>query len=763
MRLMKLKRGLLVLLILLLLTGCSNVVDVNDKEDNVQGNFVAQEHIENAQKDAEEVWGVRSFTFEKEYSGLMLTEENIWGGYEEEGQAYVVQLSKQNGEVENSFPIDGMSYVRYLQMDEEGYLHVVGGDEDTSLYARVTTGGEIEKIWPLTFEDLEGLSKNESSFRTRAIYTDEQGCTYIWQEMVILMTEVLDDAEEGVHVYVGRIYVKDEKMNTVYYEQQLLYGGVEILDFRLDEEGKPFWVIRNGEEVYKQVLDIENQRLGEEQSLIWQEDILPYMQAFQIEGSFGFSDANSQNIWVYDYNEQCCKWILDPWQYGLGISDMLCLNAQQSRVEIIRVNDRSFEQEYIVLSKGVVDKKIITLGTMWIGDELSRVVSEFNGQSEDIQIQMVSYWDGESDYEDGLNRLKMDLISGKGPDIISVEDAVLGILGQKGIYTDLYSFMEQDEECQRDMLEESILKLYESKNCLYNIAPAFYLYSMWGSEEVVQGRYGVGLEELQEILEAQGKGMDAIHGFYADQSTLTTLCTFGMDEIVDWEQGTCDFEGAYFAELMQFAKEYDDVKVRSADSGSVIKRSMNGEILLSGGMISSVVDYQIQREMFGGDIDIIGYPTAQGSGTAANFWGTQLAINALSSNQEEAWEFIKYYVLHGYTGNGFPLIKEQLENILAEAMEPIYVSPKAGEPVEKMPQGALTTEDGEIIVYEATEEDVEVIRWMIENASQKMQRYLEIQDIIDEEAQAYYSGQKSLEDTTAIIQSRVMLYLEEQL
>ena len=756
------RKAILGILLSLLLVGCSNGGALENQESTV-GSSVVQENKENMPAQVEEVWGVRSFTFEKEYSCLMLTEENIWGGYAEDGQAYVARLSKQDGAEEKRFPVSGMSYVKYLQMDKEGYLHVVGGDEDTGIYARVTTAGEIEGAWPLVFEDLEGLSKNEKSFRTRAIYTDGQGRTYIWQEMVILMTELMEDAEENVHAYVGRIYVKDEQMNTVYYEQQVHYGGMEVMDFQLDEESKPFWVIRDGEEVYRQLLDVEKQCLGEKQPLAWQEGVWPYMQAFQMEGGMGFCDTDSQQIWKYDYKEQDCKCIINPWQYGLGVWDMLCLSARENKVEIIRVNEGSYKQEYIVLSKGSVDKKLITLGSMWIEDDISRVVSEFNSQSEDLQIQLVSYWDGTGDYEDSLNRLKMDLISGKGPDIISVADAGLSILGQKGVYIDLYSFMDKDGECQKDMMTESILELYEFKGCLYNIAPAFYLYSMWGKEAAVQGRYGVGLKELKDILKAQGKDMDAIYGFYADQSTLTTLCTFGMDEIVDWEQGTCDFQGDYFAELMQFAKEYDEARARSINEGSIIKLAKNEKVVFSGGMISSVADYQIQRELFGGDIGLIGYPTAQGSGTAANFWGTQLAINALSSNQEAAWEFVKYFVLHGYTGNGFPLVKEQLEEVLAEAMQEERFASEDGTTTEKMLKGCLSTMDGDIIVYEASSEDVEAIRWMIENATQKMQRYMEIQDIIDEEAQAYFREQKSLEDTAAIIQSRVTLYLEEQL
>lgn len=380
-----------------------------------------------------------------------------------------------------------------------------------------------------------------------------------------------------------------------------------------------------------------------------------------------------------------------------------------------------------------------------------------------MQVQVVSYWDGNGNYEEAIERLKLDVVSGKAPDIIEVSDSYLSLLAQKGVFADLYTFMEKDKECSKDMLVENILELYEKDEHLYNISPAFYLYSMWGSSSVVQGRHGISLEDLQTLLEENGQDMNAIYGFYADESTLSTLCTFGMDELIDWEEGTCDFEGEYFADLINFAKEYDAAKAVREKSGSVIARARNGEILFSGGMINSVADYQVQEEMFGVDLDIIGYPTAKGSGTAANFWGAQLAINATSEHQEEAWEFVKSFVLNGYNEMGFPIVETQFEAKMQEAMKTEYVLSEDGVTELEIPKGGFSTTDGDVTVYAASEEDVEVIRWMVENASQRMQKYTEIQDIIDEEAQAYFKGQKSLKETASTIQNRVTLYLQEQM
>lgn len=413
--------------------------------------------------------------------------------------------------------------------------------------------------------------------------------------------------------------------------------------------------------------------------------------------------------------------------------------------------------------RGENGEQIITLGTIWVSDDLAEVVAAFNESHDELQVQVVSYWDEEKGYEAGIEQLKLDVVTGKAPDIIEVSDAYMGMLVEKGVFADLYTFMETDAECSRDMLVENILKLYERDGHLYSIAPAFYLYSLWGSSSVVQGRYGISLEELQEILAENGKDLSAVHGFFADTPVLETLCTFGMDELIDWEQGTCDFEGEYFRDILQFAKEYEEAKAAAGEvTGSMAERVQRGEVLFSGGMLCSVTDYQIQREIFGGELETIGYPTADGTGTAASFWGSQIAINVASTHQEEAWEFVKSFVLNGYDEVGFSLVKERFEAALQQSMEKMYSLSEDGAIQVEVAKGSYPVGDDNIYIYEAAEEDVAAVRWMVENASQRMQCYMDVQDIITEDAGSYLQGKKSLEETAALIQNRVTLYLQEQ-
>lgn len=66
-----------------------------------------------------------------------------------------------------------------------------------------------------------------------------------------------------------------------------------------------------------------------------------------------------------------------------------------------------------------------------------------------------------------------------------------------------------------------------------------------------------------------------------------------------------------------------------------------------------------------------------------------------------------------------------------------------------------------IEVYKASKNDVEAVRKLIENISGKHAYHNDIMNIIDEEAESYFCGQKSIEQAAKIIQNRVQLYLDE--
>lgn len=324
---------------------------------------------------------------------------------------------------------------------------------------------------------------------------------------------------------------------------------------------------------------------------------------------------------------------------------------------------------------------------------------------------IVPYYTEHSSFDEGLEQLKLDMIKGGAPDIIDVSEIDYKVFADKGVLADLYEFMKNDNDCKADDIMESVAGAYEMNGHFYSIAPSFQLYSIWGSNSVIKDRSGVTLGELIRVLEESGKSLDAIYGFSADEPVMTTLCTFGMDEFVDWEQHTCNFDGEYFKEIVSFAEEYKG----SYTEGSQSEGINSGKIVMSAGIIGSVGDYQAQSKLYKDDIAFIGYPTNNGSGTGISFRGSELAINNHGENKEEAWEFVKYYLMNGYAGQGFPTVKTQFEAAMQEAMTSCFYEGEDGQKYEAV-KGSYIDEDIELLVYAANQDDVDAVRKLIDSA-----------------------------------------------
>lgn len=229
-----------------------------------------------------------------------------------------------------------------------------------------------------------------------------------------------------------------------------------------------------------------------------------------------------------------------------------------------------------------------------------------------------------------------------------------------------------------------------------------------------------------------------------------------MDEFVNWEKGTCEFDGDYFKEVLSFAGQYHPVEME----GTYLGRIRDREQVMSVGIIASVADYQLQKEFYDGNLAFIGYPVAEGSGTAVDFRGSAVAVNAGNENQSGAWEFVKFYLLQGYDGQGFPLVKEQFEQVMEAAMEDDYTATENGG-TEKLPKEYYNDGEESIFVYAATRAEVETVRELIERGGSRFEMHPVIQNIINEEAGAYFSGQVNLDRTAEKIQNRVNLLLQE--
>lgn len=737
---------------------------------NAAAENAAAGNAEAENKDAEKAgisWQADYSRLENPYTAALTTKDTVYGCYIKEGQVCFDRVRKENPSQKETFQLPNVSAVSGIAADEEANLYALESREEGAILWRFAADSRLENGLKVDLEDVE----EADDLCLRGIDSDADGHVYVWCRMMVPKMEMVEGIEGEVWSYVDRVYVKDEALQTIFYEEIADVSGTDVLHFQIAAKNKPFFVVKDREGIYIQEIDVTKQERREEIRLDQTAMLLDAEAGDRLEyvtaADEGFLYCQNNALFVFDMDTQKAQKLLNLSTYGIFCEDIVYLAKKDTGIEIIDNHGESGYSELIRLTLGQVEKTTLTLGVTMLVQDLEQAVVEFNRYNDEYQVEVVDYIGMTGDYEKASERLRLDLVTGKAPDLIAVSGIDYRMFAQKGVLADLYELMAGDDELSRDMLVATVAGAFEEDGHLYSIAPSFQLQTMWGYGDVTGGRSGVTFKELLQLLADNGKDWNAIGGFTGDEPVLTRLCTVSMDEFVDWENGTCCFDGDYFKEVLSFAGEYTG----NYTGGTYSERIRNREIVLSVGILSSVADYQVQKELYGGNVAVIGYPVAKGTGTAAAFQGSPVAVNAQKENQAGAWEFVKFYLLQGYDGQGFPVVEELFEQVMKEAMEEEWEenTDARGEEIivredgetQRIPKAYYNDGGGAIFVYAAAQEEVDAVRALAEGAQSRASVHPMIQNIINEEAEAYFAGQADVDRTAQLIQNRVTLLLQE--
>lgn len=179
-----------------------------------------------------------------------------------------------------------------------------------------------------------------------------------------------------------------------------------------------------------------------------------------------------------------------------------------------------------------------------------------------------------------------------------------------------------------------------------------------------------------------------------------------------------------------------------------------------------------------------GFPSASGAGSSFTLFQS-MAVSASCQAKEGAWSFVRrqllpnsnatgYYVATGQPANfvGFPINRETFEEQIQAGME-YWTDPYTGEvfkdangdPVEFTPwgMGVGYPEDIVLTAYLFAPSEAQMDRFwkLYESTEQITGRNDALLDIIMEQADVYFAGDKSLDETASLIQNRASLYLNE--
>jgi ABC-type glycerol-3-phosphate transport system substrate-binding protein len=423
-------------------------------------------------------------------------------------------------------------------------------------------------------------------------------------------------------------------------------------------------------------------------------------------------------------------------------------------------------------------KKVLTLATQYLDPTLKSQVLDFNKTNPDYRIEVTDYsqYNTDADYSAGLKKMTTEILTGSVPDIIFTQGVNMDQLITKGIVTDLNQFMESDKEVGLDTISDNVLKALEVDGKLYEADSSYTLFTVMGNPAIVGTTPGWTVDDLNAAFKKMPEGSTIFDNTVAQADILNLCLAMDMSDYVNWATGECSFDKGGFQKLLEFAKsfpskiDWDNYDWESYQDPAI--RVAAGKQMLLQSYISAFSDYMMYKTEFGGKMTCIGFPTANGVGNML-YMNSGYAISAKCADKAGAWQFVRTFLTKDFQEsnmNGFPTNKAAFSDALKQAMTPQYqkdengkyVLDKNGNKIEQ-PLGSIQNANNETVNYYALKQsDADEIMQII-NSTDKIIKYDEnIVNIMKDDCDAYFSGEKSAEETAKLIQSRVSIYVNEQ-
>ncbi len=491
---------------------------------------------------------------------------------------------------------------------------------------------------------------------------------------------------------------------------------------------------------------------------------------------YDFCYTDSSSLYGYDLaasaSEKLLTWINsdvdgDSVRFSTVLSDgnVFAISNNYS-------DDGAATFEIITLTKTprseVKQKKILTLATMWMDYNLKKELLKFNKTNADYRIEITDYseFNTEKDYTAGITKLNTEIISGNVPDMIDISQLPYKQYAAKGLLEDLYPLIESDKELSRDDLMPGIMKAIETDGKLYQLVSSFYVMSLVGAPSVVGNEMGWTMDEMQKII-ADHPEADYPFGMYMTRDNiLDALCMLNMDSYMNWQTGECKFDSDEFKKLITFAKSFPE-KVEESQDGTYTDPATlihDGRQLFDNFSAGDFQNYQYTKATFGGAVTFKGFPTESGSGNVAMISGG-LAMTSSCKAKDGAWQFMRTLLTEDYQDKqswGFPLSQKAYDKKLAEAMKQEYNTDENGNQV-KVSHGGMSIDGGATVeFYAVTQEEADQIKALIDSVDRTVAYDQNLLNIIKEESAFFFSGEKTVDQTAEVIQSRMTIYINEQ-
>lgn len=431
--------------------------------------------------------------------------------------------------------------------------------------------------------------------------------------------------------------------------------------------------------------------------------------------------------------------------------------------------------------------KVITIGVMYDNPDIKSKVQEFNKSHDGVRFKMVDY----SKYDDydeenerytssGEGQLKNDIVSGNAPDMIVCQNqALIKNLANKGLFVDLSEYLSKDSDIKTDDIMPNILEACKIGGKLLSLPTAFQIQTY----AIKAKNFDKDTWTIDEMIDTYKKQPEGTSLTYLDsKETISEMLLSSMCGCIDYEKRTCSFDSPEFKKFLDFANEFpkQDELIDWEDQKAVNEMFNNDNFMKDKQLIDNVYLYDFEsyigqyKGRFGDeDVKFIGGPSVGGNGGVLML-SESLAILTNSTDKDTCWELIKEFFktpeededesgMNRYYISGFPTIKSKFDKMADTATKKPYYIDENGKKVEYNYSYYDQSKNKSVDVDPLTEDEKKEIVDYIMNTTTIVDNFdPEIQNIIMEEADAFFEGEKSSEEIISSLQSRISLLLSEQ-
>lgn len=420
----------------------------------------------------------------------------------------------------------------------------------------------------------------------------------------------------------------------------------------------------------------------------------------------------------------------------------------------------------------VKDKKLISVGCLYINGDLRKRIIDFNKSNDEYRIVATDYsvYSTEDDWEAGMNKFNQDIASGQAPDIIAVSDfGKLENYMSKGLFLDLGKYIDSDPEINKEDIFPNLLELSSYNGKMYTVIPQFAVRTLSIKSKFLNGKTTWTLDEMKAF-ENSLKQDQKLFQYNTRYNFTYNFFAANAGTFVDSVNGKCYFDSPEFISFLEYLKTlpesgddygvyYDEGFEGAYNSDDAYRTD---KILANETYINSLSEYKyLLHGVFAEPITMIGFPVSKGNGSVMVF-DQAYAVSAKSANPEACWNFIKYYLSKDYQDTityEIPASMRRFDELGKLAQErPFYMDGN-----EKIEYDDEYYVNGEWIpIAPLTQAEVDEVKEFIKSVDKVYGNLGELETIIDEEAAAFFEGQKTAEDVVKIIQSRATIYINER-